>query len=91
MSCGGGVFGLHEDERHAGLGPICFDKRGKGAVVTTEERVGEEILFEGIEERPKVRCPGVIGNGFAVILLDKRAKWADADFKVWDETGVEIE
>ena len=37
---GGGVFGLHEDEGHAGFGPISFEEGGEGAVVAAEEWVG---------------------------------------------------
>lgn len=38
---GGAVFGLHEDEGHAGFGPVGFDEGGEGAIVSSEEWVGQ--------------------------------------------------
>ena len=38
-SCGVGVLWLHEDERHAGLGPIGLEESRERAVVSAEERI----------------------------------------------------
>lgn len=38
-SCSVGVLWLHEDERHAGLGPVGLEESRERAVVSAEERI----------------------------------------------------
>ena len=88
---GGGVFGLHKDERHGGLGPVGFDECGKGAVVTAEQGVGGEGLFEVVEEGCEGGRPGVGGNWFPMEAAHKEAEGADTGFEVGNKAGVEVE
>ena len=86
-----GVLRLHEDEGHAVLGPVGFEKGGEGGVVAFEEGVGEEGGFEVFKGGSEGGCPFFCGNGFTVEPADQEAEWARSDFKVWDEAGVEVE
>ena len=88
---GGGVFGLHEDEGHAGFGPISFEESGEGAVVAAEEWVGEEGTFEVVEDGTERRGPCRRGNGFTMEFFDEDSQGPDTEFEMWDETGVEVE
>ena len=86
-----GVFWLHEDERHGGFGPVCFDEEGKGAVTPAQEWVGEELGFEAVEEGVEGGCPSVGGNRLAMKLLGEETEWADAGFEVRNEASAEVE
>ena len=68
---GGGVFRLHKDERHAGLGPVGFEEGGEGAVVAAEEWVREEGTFEVVEDGGERRGPCRRGNGFTMEFFDE--------------------
>ena len=85
------VFRLHEDKRHGRFGPVGFNKRGEGAVVSAKEGVGDEGSFEVVEKAAEGGCPGFGGNRFAVVLADEDAERPNFILKMSDKAGVKIE
>ena len=71
------MFGLHEDEGHAGLGPIGFDEGREGTVVTPKERIGGEGIFEVVEGGVEGWCPFNGGNRFSVEVANKVSERTD--------------
>ena len=88
---GGGIFRLHEDERHGVFGPIGFDEEWEGAVVAAEEGVGEESGFQVVKNGSEWGRPQVVWNGLAVELTGEVAEGSDANFEVSNEFAVEVE